>query len=376
MGLLEAMLRELGLGRELAAERLNDTEIELRVAPLLDTPSSDSYLVSIADVGFGVSQVLPVLVALLVADAGQLVYVEQPELHLHPRAQCALARMLAETARCGVRLIVETHSLIPAATADACMQSGFLKHFQNRVGIIFPTGGFRKRPPVLQVESNRFVRRAAARRSRQASRSASVRSRSCRAATVSCSARCQSRAWVAAWKSRSRRWRSSWWLMRTAPVGRTVGHARCGALPTWLPERPVAAGRPSTRTPPSPPACARRTNTGWASAAFRPRPWRPSRGASTSRSPASGYPGRTRSGGSATAAAIAAQSVVLPAPAGTVKPCSAVGGLFEAESCHRRWSRSRSVLPPAAPSTLRSAATLLPRFGPAIRIAQHNVAGA
>jgi hypothetical protein len=112
MGLLEAMLRELGLGRELAAERLNDTQIELRVGPLLDTPSSDSYLVSIADVGFGVSQVLPVLVALLVADPGQLVYVEQPELHLHPRAQCALASMLTDAARRGVRLIVETHSAL------------------------------------------------------------------------------------------------------------------------------------------------------------------------------------------------------------------------------------------------------------------------
>ena len=40
-------------------------------------------------------------------------------------------------------------------------------------------------------------------------------------------------------------------------------------------------------------------------------------------------------------------------PAGTVRPCSAAGGLFEAERRHRRWSRSRSVLPPAAPSTLR-----------------------
>ena len=112
MGLLEAMLRELGLARELAAERLNDTQIELRVAPLLDTPSSDSYLVGIADVGFGVSQVLSVLVALFVADPGQLVYVEQPELHLHPRAQCALASMLADSARRGVRLIVETHSAL------------------------------------------------------------------------------------------------------------------------------------------------------------------------------------------------------------------------------------------------------------------------
>ena len=43
-------------------------------------------------------------------------------------------------------------------------------------------------------------------------------------------------------------------------------------------------------------------------------------------------------------------------PAGTVKPCSAAGGLFEAEPRHRRWSRSRSVLPPAAPSTLRTKA--------------------
>ena len=43
-------------------------------------------------------------------------------------------------------------------------------------------------------------------------------------------------------------------------------------------------------------------------------------------------------------------------PAGTDKPCSAAGGLFEAEPCHRRWSRSRSVLPPAAPSTLRTKA--------------------
>ena len=56
-------------------------------------------MVNIADVGFGVSQVLPVLVALIVAEPGQLVYLEQPELHLHPRAQVALARVLADAAK-------------------------------------------------------------------------------------------------------------------------------------------------------------------------------------------------------------------------------------------------------------------------------------
>ena len=109
---LETMLKTLGLGQELAATRINDTQIELRVGTLFDTPSSDPHWVSVADVGFGVSQVLPVLVALLVADAGQLVYMEQPELHLHPRAQCALASIMADAARRGVRLIVETHSAL------------------------------------------------------------------------------------------------------------------------------------------------------------------------------------------------------------------------------------------------------------------------
>ena len=68
-------------------------------------------MVSIADVGFGVSQTLPVLVALLAAKPGQLVYIEQPEIHLHPRAQRALARDI--TAR--------THG--EAATARAIANS-------------------------------------------------------------------------------------------------------------------------------------------------------------------------------------------------------------------------------------------------------------
>lgn len=67
-------------------------------------------MVSIADVGFGVSQTLPLLVALFAAEPGQLVFIEQPEIHLHPRAQTALAQVLAAAAQCGVRVVVETHS--------------------------------------------------------------------------------------------------------------------------------------------------------------------------------------------------------------------------------------------------------------------------
>lgn len=107
---LDRMLADLGLTGKIATKGVDDTRIELQVGRLPGGASDRTDLVNIADVGFGVSQVLPVLVALLTAAEDQLVYIEQPELHLHPRAQYRLARFLAETARRGPRLVVETHS--------------------------------------------------------------------------------------------------------------------------------------------------------------------------------------------------------------------------------------------------------------------------
>ena len=107
---LEEMLSSLGLTSQVVAQGINDTQIELQVGRLPDSRPTEADYVNIADVGFGVSQVLPVLVALLVAEEGQLVYIEQPELHLHPRAQYGLARVIADAARRGVKLVVETHS--------------------------------------------------------------------------------------------------------------------------------------------------------------------------------------------------------------------------------------------------------------------------
>jgi predicted ATPase len=69
-------------------------------------------LVSIADVGFGVSQALPAIVAILVAEPGQLVYLEQPEIHLHPKAQRNMAVILAQAAKRNIKIVVETHSII------------------------------------------------------------------------------------------------------------------------------------------------------------------------------------------------------------------------------------------------------------------------
>jgi len=103
-------LHTLGLPQKIGSKKISDVGIELQVDRLPSVRTGKVDMVNIADVGFGVSQVLPVLVALIVAEPGQLVYIEQPELHLHPRAQVALARVLADAAKRGVRVVAETHS--------------------------------------------------------------------------------------------------------------------------------------------------------------------------------------------------------------------------------------------------------------------------
>jgi predicted ATPase len=104
-------LQILGLTWKVDTKQIDDTQVEVRVGRLKNKGNSQATdMVSIADVGFGLSQTLPVVVALLVAEPKQLVYLEQPEIHLHPRAQANLAQLLVDAANRGVRVVVETHS--------------------------------------------------------------------------------------------------------------------------------------------------------------------------------------------------------------------------------------------------------------------------
>ena len=73
--------------------------------------------VSLPDVGFGVSQVLPVVVQLFYAPDDSIIFIEQPEIHLHPRAQSLLADIIVDAIKMRenakkkrLQLIIETHS--------------------------------------------------------------------------------------------------------------------------------------------------------------------------------------------------------------------------------------------------------------------------
>ncbi len=120
-------LQRLGLSWKIEAVPLSAVGVELKVGRLPNRPEHvENDLVNIADVGFGVSQILPVLVALLVAQPDQLVIIEQPELHLHPLAQARLAPIIIEAAKGGVRLVIETHSLTLLTALQAEVARGHL----------------------------------------------------------------------------------------------------------------------------------------------------------------------------------------------------------------------------------------------------------
>lgn len=62
------------------------------------------------NVGFGISYVLPVITALLSAKPGQLLIIENPESHIHPKGQAKLGQLISLVAENDVQIIIETHS--------------------------------------------------------------------------------------------------------------------------------------------------------------------------------------------------------------------------------------------------------------------------
>lgn len=72
--------------------------------------SEDTGFLRPVHCGFGITQILPIVVAALSLPRGNLLLIENPEVHLHPAGQARMGQFLAEVASSGVQVIVETHS--------------------------------------------------------------------------------------------------------------------------------------------------------------------------------------------------------------------------------------------------------------------------
>ncbi len=62
------------------------------------------------NVGFGLSYVVPIIVSLLKARDGDLVILENPEAHLHPKGQRKMGELIAKACAGGAQIVLETHS--------------------------------------------------------------------------------------------------------------------------------------------------------------------------------------------------------------------------------------------------------------------------
>ncbi len=88
-----------------------DAEIINRIIYLSQNASNyDATKVGIADVGFGVSQIFPILLEGLRMEQGGTLMLEQPEIHLHPNLQMQMADYFIAMALSGKNVIAETHS--------------------------------------------------------------------------------------------------------------------------------------------------------------------------------------------------------------------------------------------------------------------------
>jgi len=85
-------------------------EKESSVLYMLLNNKNNSYAYKPANVGFGYSYILPLIVTGLIAKPGETIIIENPEAHLHPRAQSKISEFFARVASCGVQVFIESHS--------------------------------------------------------------------------------------------------------------------------------------------------------------------------------------------------------------------------------------------------------------------------
>jgi hypothetical protein len=110
-GALENFGRASGLFDEIRVRRLGRTSSEPFQIQVRKSGSSrlKGPWRNLTDVGYGISQVLPVITELLRSDAAKMFLLQQPEVHLHPSAQAALGTLFCSVAAGDKQLIVETH---------------------------------------------------------------------------------------------------------------------------------------------------------------------------------------------------------------------------------------------------------------------------
>lgn len=103
-------MKAFGIEYELRLKGLGARRSDVFEVRLVDTRRRPKLDIAFTDVGFGISQMLPIVVQ-CVATTNRIISIEQPEVHIHPRLQAEIGDLLVECVRKnGHQFLIETHS--------------------------------------------------------------------------------------------------------------------------------------------------------------------------------------------------------------------------------------------------------------------------
>ena len=121
---VQAWMEAIAPGIMIKIEQLGtDLKLNYRYRRESQTSTRD---ISAMNTGFGITYMLPLLVALLSARPGSLIMIENPEAHIHPRAQAVFMKLVAKCAKAGIQVILETHSDHIINGAMVAVHDGYL----------------------------------------------------------------------------------------------------------------------------------------------------------------------------------------------------------------------------------------------------------
>ncbi|MFP3040698.1 DUF3696 domain-containing protein [Treponema primitia] len=105
---VSAWEREISPQVNIVIEEAGSLDYELKYE--YNTPQGKTDKFKSSNVGFGLTYVMPILVAVLSSPQDSILFIENPEAHLHPQGQAKLTELICLAAQAGIQIIVETHS--------------------------------------------------------------------------------------------------------------------------------------------------------------------------------------------------------------------------------------------------------------------------
>lgn len=138
---IECWLNVISPGVRIKTEMQQNIDL-VRLSYEYSRPGHRSRNYSPVNVGFGITYIFPVLLSIIAANKGAMLLIENPEVHLHPRGQTELGKLMGLAAQNGVQIILETHSdhiingiRLAVKNGDVDKDNVILHFFENSVTI-------------------------------------------------------------------------------------------------------------------------------------------------------------------------------------------------------------------------------------------------